>query len=58
MKVVLVVAAVFALLALIIPLIEKVTGGKPSSSYPKLAKWILPLVFVSLIIQLIYQLTR
>jgi hypothetical protein len=57
-NVVLVVVAVFAVLALIIPLIEKATGGKPSPSYPKVAKWILPLVFVSLIIQLIYQLTR
>ncbi|WMN60925.1 hypothetical protein NI389_05880 [Pseudoalteromonas xiamenensis] len=54
MKAILIIVAVFVLLALLVPLIEKATGGKPSPSYPKLAKWILPLVFLTLVVKMLY----
>ncbi|CCQ09782.1 hypothetical protein PALB_6300 [Pseudoalteromonas luteoviolacea B = ATCC 29581] len=51
-----IVISVFALLAIVIPLLEKANKGKSSTLNPRLAKLILPLVAISLVMKLIYML--
>lgn len=58
MNALLLVLGIFAVLALLVPLLERSKTRMSPETTAKVARWLWPLIMISLIIQLIMMITR
>jgi len=58
MNALLLVIGIFAVLALLVPLLERSKTRVSPESTAKIARWLWPLIMISLLIQLIMMLSR
>ncbi|MFC3031085.1 hypothetical protein ACFOEE_00900 [Pseudoalteromonas fenneropenaei] len=56
MKVIVVLGLLVISLVILIPLLERFQGNWSKDAYHKIGRWILPLVMMSLVVQLLYAL--